>query len=86
MNITAKWTTIAIVGYAGTASGAHYTPTGENRAAHGGVCYLQVRRTPKGVVLGREVNGNGNHEEVGKPWALSADEIEGWSAAAARER
>jgi len=86
MNVTTKWTTIATVGYRGTARGAHYTRKGENRAAHGGVCFLQARKNAKGVIYGRQVNGCGNHEEVGKPWALDADEISGWEACASRER
>ena len=81
-----KWTTVATVGYSGPARGAHHTPKGENPAAHGGICYLQARRGAGGVVLGREVNSNGRHEETGEPWPLNTDDMDSWEAAAARAR
>ena len=86
MQITTKWRTIATVGFRGAAQGAHFTAKGENRAAHGGVRHLQVKKNPRGVILGREVNSNGNHEEIGNPWELTADEISAWESCAARER
>ena len=84
--LTTRWTTIATVGYRDTAYGARHTPRGENRAAHGGVCYLQARKGDRGVIYGRQVNGNVDHEEVGEPWALDADDVARWEALAENAR
>ena len=55
----AKVTTMR--GYSGTAAGAHYTPRGEERRAHGGVCH--VERCSCGAT--RETNSNGRYDERG---------------------
>ena len=68
-----KWTTIATVGYRGSVS------RDENRAAHGGVCHLQARQGASGL-LGRKVNSNGNHEEIGKFFALDAETLSHWES------
>ena len=72
-NITNKWTTIASVGFCGPVS------RDENRAAHGGTCLLQARNA-KGGVVGREVNSNGRHQEVGASFALDAERLARWVA------
>lgn len=72
MKITTKWTTIAIVGFSGSVSRS------ENRAAHGAVCLLQARRVATGV-LGRKVNSNGRHSEIGDSFPLSDVTLAQWS-------
>ena len=69
-----KWATMAIVGYSHSVN-----PRDENRAAHGGVCLLQTRRNSKGEILGRRVNSNGRHREVGEPFALDSDTLDNWN-------
>lgn len=71
--ITTRWATIATVGYQGSVS------RDENRAAHGAVCHLQARRGTAGL-LGRRVNANGRHEEVGKSFRLDADTLAHWES------
>jgi hypothetical protein len=70
--LTRQYQTIATVGYTAPVS------RDENRAAHGGVCHIQGRRLPGGVVAFRKVNSNGQAEEVGKSWNPDSDEIEHW--------
>lgn len=79
MKITSKYTTIATVGYTGSVS------TNENRAAHGGVCHLQARKGASGL-LGRKVNTNGRHQEVGEAFDLDADTLAHWSKIARSSR
>ena len=69
--ITTKYTTIATVGYSSSVS------RNENRAAHGAVCHLQARRGTNGIV-GRKVNSNGQHQEVGEAFELDADTLAHW--------
>lgn len=70
--LTGKFTTIATVGFAGCVS------SNQNRAAHGSVCHLQARRTTTGFV-GRRVNSNGRHSEIGEAFPLTADTLVQWS-------
>lgn len=69
--ITTKWQTIAIVGYTSSVS------SDENRSAHGGVCLLQARQGANGV-LGRKVNSNGRHKEIGDSFELDAPRLAQW--------
>ena len=80
MKVTAKFTTIATVGYAGSVSRKN-----ENRAAHGAVCHLQARQTADGL-RGRKVNSNGRHSEVGESFALDADTLAQWQRIARSAR
>lgn len=79
--ITTKFKTIAFVGFAGSVS-----RKSENRYAHGGVCFLQARRTPAGRLLGRRVNSNGLHREVGESFELHESTLEHWRAIAKRSK
>lgn len=72
--ITTRWQTICCRGYQGSVS------RNENRAAHGAVCLCQARRTRDGRLVGRLVNTNGRHEEVGEPFPLDADRLAGWES------
>lgn len=72
IKVTSKWTTICTVGY--TAPVSRY----ENRAAHGAVCHCQARRTRDGRIVGRKVNSNGRHQEVGESFALDAEQLAHW--------
>lgn len=71
MKITSKWQTVATVGYTGSVS------RDENRAAHGAVCHLQARKGKNGLI-GRKVNSNGRHHEVGEAFALDAEMLAHW--------
>ena len=64
--------TVAIVGFSGSVS------RDENRSAHGGVCLLQARRNAKGEIIGRKVNSNGRHQEVGESFRLDLETLEQW--------
>lgn len=77
--LTSKFQTVATVGY------QHSVSRDENRAAHGGVCHLQARKTAKGVV-GRKVNSNGRHKETGKAFALDAETLAHWEKIAKASR
>jgi len=77
--MTAKWTTVATVGYTGSVSRQ------ENRAAHGAVCHLQARRGKTGII-GRRVNANGKHAEVGEPFELNDETLSQWQAIARAAR
>lgn len=79
MAITSKWKTVATVGYNGGVS------RNENRAAHGGVCHLEARRS-KGGFLGRKTNSNGQHYEVGEPFPLDAETLARWESISAASR
>lgn len=72
--ITTHWTTVATVGYSHGVSRRN-----ENRAAHGGVCHLQVRSVANGI-LGRKVNVNGRHAEQGEAFELDAYTLAQWKA------
>ena len=78
--VTSTWTTLAIVGYRGSVA---ESARDENRAAHGGVCLLQVRRNKAGLRIGRRVNSNGNHKEFGKTFPLFAQTLAQWEMIAA---
>jgi hypothetical protein len=67
-----RWRTVAIVGYTGPVS------RDEDRRAHGGVCFLQLRNEPKFGIRARKVNSNGRHSEVGDPWTPDADTVAHW--------
>ncbi len=71
--ITSKYTTIATVGFSGSVSSRN-----ENRSAHGAVCHLQARRNAAGQIVGRKVNSNGRHQEVGETFVLDADTLAQW--------
>jgi hypothetical protein len=77
--ITSRYTTVATVGYTGAVSRT------QNRAAHGGVCHLQVRKV-NGRVIGRKVNSNGRHEEIGEPFDLTAEQLAHWETIARSSR
>ena len=79
MAITTKWNTVATVGYSGSVS------RDENRAAHGGVCHLQARKGVNGL-LGRKVNSNGRHEEIGTSFSLDAETLAHWESIAKASR
>jgi len=71
MKITSRWKTLATIGFNGSVS--RY----ENRMAHGGVCHLQVRKN-KDKVIGRKVNTNGWHEEMGESFDLDMETLKHW--------
>ena len=73
--VTSTWTTLAIVGYRGSVA---ESARDENRAAHGGVCLLQVRRNKAGLRIGRKVNSNGNHKEFGKAFLIDDVTLAQW--------
>lgn len=77
--ITSKYETIATVGYSGSVS------KNENRAAHGGVCHLQARKGANGLI-GRRVNTNGRHREVGEAFELDSDTLHHWECIAKASR
>lgn len=77
--ITTRWTTIATVGYTASVS------KNENRAAHGGVCHLQARKGANGVI-GRKVNTNGRHQEIGEAFPLDAATLARWERIEAGSR
>lgn len=74
--LTNRWKTICTLAYDGSVS--RY----ENRAAHGGVCLHQARVTRDGRIMGRKVNTNGLHEEVGEPFEIDADRVAHWHSLA----
>jgi hypothetical protein len=78
--VTTKWTTVAIVGYTGSVS------RNENRSSHGGVCLLQARQNKDGLRMGRKVNSNGNHKEIGEAFLLSGDHLARWEQIAKESR
>ena len=80
MKLTAKFQTVAIVGYAGSVSSKN-----ENRSAHGAVCLLQARKGANGIV-GRKVNSNGRHSETGDSFALDTDTLAHWERIAKASR
>ena len=77
--LTSNYKTIATVGYTGSVS------RNENRAAHGAVCHLQARKGASGIV-GRKVNINGRHQEVGEAFELDADTLANWERIAKSSR
>jgi hypothetical protein len=79
MKITSKFQTVAIVGYSGSVS------RDQNRAAHGAVCLLQARISKTGF-LGRKVNSNGRHAEVGQSFTLDAETLASWERIAKQSR
>jgi hypothetical protein len=78
--VTTKWATVAIVGYSGSVS------RNENRSAHGGVCLLQVRKNKDRVRLGRKVNSNGKHKEIGEVFLVSEERLAQWEQIAKASR
>lgn len=72
--LTNRWKTICIIGYQGGVS------RDENRSAHGGVCLHQARKAKDGRIMGRKVNSNGRHEEVGEPFEIEDDRLAHWTA------
>lgn len=77
--ITKRWTTVATVGY------QSINAIRQNPSAHGGVCHLQARKGANGPI-GRKVNTNGRHDEVGESFALDADTLERWERIARDSR
>lgn len=77
--ITSKYTTLCTVGYQGSVSRK------ENRAAHGAVCHIQVRRAGD-KVLARKVNSNGRHQEVGESFEADAEQLANWDSIAKASR
>ena len=71
--ITGKYTTIATIGFSGSVNSSN-----ENRAAHGAVCHMQARKGANGII-GRKVNSNGRHQEVGEAFELDADTLAQWT-------
>jgi hypothetical protein len=69
--ITTKFQTVATTGYVGPVS------RNENRAAHGGIRHLQARKGKKGL-LGRYVNSNGRHQEVGESFPMHQLQLSQW--------
>lgn len=80
VKITAKYTTVATVVYTGSVNSKN-----ENRAAHGAVCHLQARKGANGIV-GRKVNSNGRHQEIGDSFPLDADTLAHWERIAKSAR
>lgn len=78
--IKTTWQTLAIVGYTRSVS------RDENRAAHGGVCLLQARKTKDGLRMGRKINSNGRHKEVGEAFLLSDEMLGNWQQIAKEAR
>lgn len=78
--LTTKWKTIRIVGY------SHSVSRDENRAAHGGVCLIQGRKSTAGKIQRRLINSNGNHQEVGEPHEWDAEEFAACVEAAKRDK
>ena len=78
--VTHRWTTIATVGFSAAVS------WNENRAAHGGVCHLQARRTRNGTLVGRKINSNGRHQEVSETFELHEPTLEEWKRIAASSK
>jgi hypothetical protein len=74
VKLTNRWQTIVTLGYSGSVSRI------ENRAAHGSVCLHQARKRADGMILGRKVNSNGRHEEVGEPFEIDAERVEHWAS------
>jgi hypothetical protein len=70
-----EFKTIAVVAFAGSVSRRNYNP-----AAHGAVCLLQARINAKGEQIGRKVNTNGRHEEVGNAFRLDNDTLSHWES------
>jgi hypothetical protein len=70
-----EFETIAVVGFSGSVSRRNYNP-----AAHGGVCLLQARANGNGEHVGRKVNSNGRHKEVGNAFFLDSDTLSHWES------
>ena len=70
IKLTSRFQTIITRGYTATAS------RNENRAAHGGVCHTECRRTASGAILARKVNSNGRHTEVGESYEITDAEFQ----------
>ena len=68
------WTTLAIVGFSGSVADSYRS---ENRAAHGAVCLLQVRRNEAGL-MARKVNANGTQKEIGKTFLIDDVTLAQW--------
>jgi len=69
ITLTSRFQTIITRCYTGSVS------SDENRAAHGGVCITQCRRTASGQILARQVNINGRHTEVGESYEITDAEF-----------
>jgi hypothetical protein len=77
--VTSKYQTICTVGYTGSVS------RDENRAAHGGVCHIQLRHGANGI-RARKVNSNGRFEEIGPSFVPTAEQVSHWEAIAKASR
>ena len=71
------WTTLAIVGFSGSVAESY---SSENRAAHGAVCLLQVRKVKNGLngLMARKVNSNGQDKEFGKAFLIDDVTLAKW--------
>jgi len=78
--LTTRFQTVAIVGYSQGVS------RNQNPAAHGGVCLLQARRGANGETLGRKVNTNGRHKEIGESFPLDSSTLLHWQSIAKASR
>lgn len=75
MKVTMRWKTICTVCFRGAVDALK-----ENPAAHGNVCHFQVRKNAFGEVLGRKVNSNGSHREVGKAFLIDDATLARWES------
>ena len=68
---------MAIVGFSGSVAESYRR---ENRAAHGGVCLLQIRKAKNGLdgLMARKVNSNGTQKEVGKAFLIDDVTLAQW--------
>jgi len=82
MKLTSKYQTIATVGYSASICVRRGC---ENQAAHGGVCHLQARISG-GRIIGRKINSNGRHTEVGTAGDMTADQLAHWETLACCSR
>ena len=73
IELTSRFQTIHTRGYTSSVSSVSRN---ENRAAHGGVCHTQCRRTASGAIRVRHVNSNGRHTEAGESCEISEAEFD----------
>ena len=74
--LTNRFQTICVTGYKGSVS------RDENRAAHGGACLCQARLAKDGRIMGRKVNSNGRHQEIGDAYEIDAEQLSHWESMA----
>lgn len=76
IKLSTRLKTIAVVGF--TAPVAQP----ENRAAHGGVCLLQAKKSKCGKIIARKINSTGMHLETGKPYEIDDEQLAHWQSLA----